>query len=254
MSKAETAPKRYEPRMRRRSSLDAQLSKFEKTIAENARHAPGCKSFLTNVVSSPSVRHNRKKTIAIAEEPTVSSTTNESEASITSTPGKLCVRLCYDDMDDKSIESTELNIYRLTEDDAVSTISTLSYLLPEGLKVTKKGDTDLEPTQSDEDSLTEQSVSGRDLEDMYDASRMLVDWEYQASVIKRRAALERKGMVDIGSPVKLKDRMKAFSTNTADSPKESVKSLKKPVPRNLTFNKSGCDEELRCLVAKLDRL
>lgn len=61
-------------------------------------------------------------------------------------------------------------------------------------------------TQAEEKSVTHGSVS-----ELFDPTKMLLDWDCQMSVVKYRNAKERKDPINTGSTTSLKDRMKAFS-------------------------------------------
>ena len=73
-------------------------------------------------------------------------------------------------------------------------------------------DVDVAPSEySTETQEEEESVTHSSDPELFDPTKMLLDWDYQMSAVKYRNSKERKDPIKTGSTTSLKDRMKAFS-------------------------------------------
>ena len=212
----------------RRSSLADRLSLFEAKIAENAQYAIGKgrirHSVTTTTNSTPVKTYEKKVVLRLDEMPTPTTvtttmtdtagfsshpTTHSTNAVQQSIPFHLCVP--FDDHDGQSSQHSSLGAgedltlngedVSTTEDPAVVQVAVEKHPV---LYTTNHAD----PIYNN-DSHTVQDND--DSSDVYESTKMLVDWDYQQKAIRQRAAQQRKATINTGSRISLKDRMKAFS-------------------------------------------
>ena len=224
------------PRILRRSSLCDRLSKFENVIAENAKHNQECKSFLTNVVSTP-VKPLRKKIVFYDDVTTPTTVTSEFSQivgmekslysvpfhSTESVPSSIYVHLEDSSVGNDSIDDAKTYVMAKDTENDVNVDSTISVVEISPSDKDIEGQCDLhnvsEPNKieesvlddsSDEHSILDESVTDLSVSELYDTTRFLVDWDYQMSALQYRLSRGRKTKIDTGSRINVKERMKTF--------------------------------------------
>ena len=227
--------------MSRRAALQSRLAIFEKTIAENAKHGGGGRSFITTIASTPANKfklpYRRAPLKVVSEEPatpeTVSSTVSFSSTEEEALPTIRCldegeedIVLLRENIDElaESISmirfeldalegQQETNTTKATEDELCDVMNHLEASIAINFDM-KEEDNEKRKDAEQNDQMKNAQDSkefDKSLSDLYDGTNMLVDWDVNQSAYRYRAWKERKSKVDTGAKISLKDRMKAFA-------------------------------------------